>query len=160
MTTTITPRQLRALLAQETNEVFLTCVTIDHPSFESPYRLVDDTKNLVRASGTFEPFAFTLNLPDQSEDSVPQVQMSIDNVDNKILLAVRTLPAGVRPSMTIEVVTASEPDARVAGPLEFTVLSIDYDEASITATLGVDDNILNVILGDIYTPTNSPGMFL
>lgn len=157
----MTPKQLQAVLAQETDEVFLMCLTISHPTFAAPYLLVTDMKPLVRASGTFEPFAFTLNLPDQSDDALSQVQMVIDNVDNKILLAIRTLPAGVRPSVTMEVVTADEPDALVAGPLDFKMLSIDYDEASITGTIGFEDDILNcAIPGDSYTPTNSPGLFL
>ncbi len=157
----MTPAQLRAVLAQETEEVFLMCLTIQHPSFTAPYRLVTDMKPLVRAAGTFEPFAFTLTLPTQDDDSQAQVQMTIDNVDNRILQSVRNLPAGYRPDLTVEVVTASEPDSLVAGPLDFKMLSISYDESSINATIGFEDDILNTAIpGDNYTPTNSPGLFI
>jgi hypothetical protein len=157
----ISQNQLRAMLAQETSEVFLMCLTISHPSFAESYRLVANTQPLVRAAGTFEPFAFTLNLPNESEDAVPQVQMAIDNVDNKILLAIRTLPPGARPNVLIEVVTASEPDTLCAGPDNFKILSIDYDDGTINATIGLDDDILNTgFPSGTYTPTNSPGLFV
>lgn len=157
----ISQDQLRAMLAQETEEVFLMCLTITHPSFAEPYRLVSNTQPLVRASGTFEPFAFALNLPSESDDSTPQVQMSIDNVDNKILLSIRNLPPGARPNILIEVVTASEPDTLCAGPDNFKFLSIDYDEGTINATIGFDDDILNTgFPAGTYTPTNSPGLFV
>ncbi|MDW5266923.1 MULTISPECIES: DUF1833 family protein [Acidobacteriaceae] len=158
---TISPTQLRAILAQETSEVFLMCLTISHPSFISPYLLVTDTMPLVRSSGTFEPFAFSLNLPNQDDDSLPQVQLVIDNVDNKILLAIRNLPAGTRPNIVMEVVTASEPDTLVSGPIDFKMLSIDYDDGTITGTIGLEDDILNTAIpGSTYTPTNSPGLFI
>jgi hypothetical protein len=157
----MTAAQLRAVLASETDEVFLMCLTLSHPSFAESYKLVTDTHELVRASGTFEPFAFTLNLPTQDDSAQAQVQMVIDNVDNKILQSIRNLPAGVRPDVLAEVVTASEPDALVAGPLDFKILSIDYDEAQISATIGFEDDILNTAIpGDIYSPTNSPGLFI
>lgn len=157
----ISQNQLRAMLAQETAEVFLMCLTISHPSLAQPYRLVTNTIPLVRASGTFEPFAFSLNLPNQSDEAAPQVQMAIDNVDNKILLAIRNLPPGARPNILIEVVTASEPDTLCAGPDDFKILSIDYDDGTINAALGLDDDVLNTGFPfGTYTPTNSAGLFI
>lgn len=157
----ISANQLRGLLAQETDEVFLMCVTISHPSFTAPYRLVTDMVPLTRAAGVFEPFAFSLNLPTEDDSSVPQVQMSIDNVDNKILLAIRNLPSGIRPDVLMEVVSASEPDTLAAGAADFKILSIDYDDGTVNATIGFEDDILNTAIpGDIYSPTNSPGLFI
>ena len=161
MSRAVSANALRAMLAQETGEVFLLCVTISHPTFAEPYRLVYDQNPLVRAVGTFQPFAFALNLPNEQDDSPPTVQMSIDNVDNAILQAVRTLGAGVRPDVTLEVVLASTPDVVEKGPYDFKFLSADYDEASITGTIGFEDDILNTAIpGDTYTPTNSPGLFV
>ena len=157
----ITANQLHAMLASETSEVFLMCVTLSHPSFAAPYQLVCDMKELARASGTFTPFAFQLNLPNQTDDSPPQVQMAIDNVDNTILLAIKNLPAGVRPDLLLEVVTQGEPDATVVAPVNFKFLSIDYDVSTVNATIGFDDDLLNAsVPAATYTPSNSPGLFL
>jgi hypothetical protein len=161
MSRTVSTNALRAMLAQETGEVFLLCVTISHPSFTAPYRLVYDQNPLVRTAGTFEPFAFALNLPNEQDDSPPVVQMAIDNINNAILKAVRNLPAGIRPDIVLEVVLASSPNVVEKGPYDFKFLSTDYDEASLTGTIGFEDDILNTAIpGSNYTPTNSRGLFL
>lgn len=158
--TTISARQLRGLLAQESAEVYLMCLVISHPSFAAPYMLVCDQQPLVRAAGTYEPFAFSMNLPNEDDSAVPQVQITIDNVDPKILQAIRTLPPGERPGVLIDVVTAAEPDTQCAGPISFKILTADYDESTITGTIGPDNDFLNLVVPyATYTPTNSPGLF-
>ena len=157
----VSPVALRAMLAQETEEVFLGALTITHPSFAAPYRLVCDQMPLNRASGTFEPFAFQITLPSEQDDQVPQVTLTIDNVDNQILASIRNLPPGARPQVMLEVVLASQPDTVECGPYEYALLSVDYDVSQISGTLGYEDDLLNTsIPGDTYTPTNSPGLFL
>lgn len=152
---------MRAMLAQETGEVFLVCVTINHPSFATPYRQVADQVPLTRSAGVFEPFAFTLSLPNEQDDSPPTTQMQIDNVDSKILQAIRTLPAGARPDIVLEIVLAATPNVVEKGPYNFKFLSVDYDAASINGTLGFEDDILNTAIpGGTYTPTNSRGLFV
>ncbi len=156
----ISPAALREYLAQETDEVVLMCLTFNHSSFAQPYRLVTNTEPLVRAIGEFEPFAFQMNMPAEQEDQVPQVQLTIDNVDNSILVAIRSLPPGERVEVVMEVVIASAPDDPEVGPISFKILSVDFDESQITGTLGLDDDFLNTVFpADSYTPVNSPGVF-
>lgn len=159
MSRPLSPKALQAVLAQQTDEVPLMCITISHSSFAAPYYLVFDTQPLQRAIAEFEPFAFQLTLAPESEDALPQVQMTIDNIDRKILTAIRTIPAGERVSMSMEVVLASQPDTVEVGPVDYKFLSIDFDQAQITGTLGFDDDLLNTTLGQTYTPVNSPGIF-
>jgi hypothetical protein len=151
---------MRAMLAQETPEVFLICLTISHPSLPAPYLLVNDFNPLVRTAGTFQPFAFDVSLPAEQDDKLPQVTMTIDNIDNVILVAIRNL-AGERPKVTLEVVLASQPYIVEAGPFDFSILSINYSDASIQGTIGFEDDLLNTAFpADTYTPTNSKGLFM
>ena len=160
MSRTLSLRALHGVLAQQTDEVFLMCITISHSSFADPYRLVNDLTPLARMSGSFEPFAFQLALPGENDDQPPQVQMTIDNVDRKILQAIRTLPAGERVAVALEVVLEASPDTVEVGPVDLKILAVNYDLATITATLGLDDDILNTAFpGASYTPVNSPGVF-
>ena len=147
-------------MAEQTEEVYLACITILHPTFPAPYRLVLDQKPVTRAAGVFEPFAFDVSLPAEQDDQIPQVTLTIDNIDNAILVAIRNLPAGERPQVVLEVVLASQPDTVEAVSL-FSILSIDYDVGQIRGTLGYDDDILNTTIPEqTYTPSNSPGLFL
>jgi hypothetical protein len=150
---------LRAMLAQETGEVFLVCLTLNHSSFSSPYLLVNDQKPLTRTAGTFQPFAFEVTLPNEQEDQIPQVSINIDNEDRSILQAVRTIGAE-RPTMKMEMVLASSPNTVEAGPFNFSILNIQYDVGSIQGTIGFEDDFLNTAFpAESYTPSNSRGLF-
>jgi Domain of unknown function (DUF1833) len=148
------------MLAQETGEVFLFCLTISHPTLAAPYYLVNDYNPLVRTAGTFQPFAFDVSLPNEQEDQLPQVTMTIDNIDNAILQAIRNIP-GQRPKVLMEVVLASSPNTVEAGPFNFSILHINYTDASIQGSIGFEDDLLNTAFpADTYTPTNSKGLFV
>lgn len=159
----VSQRALQAMLAQETGEVFLICLTISHPTLAAPYYLVNDYNSLVRsvnsANVTFQPFAFDVSLPNEQDDQLPQVTVTIDNIDNEILQAIRTIP-GQRPKVVMEVVLASQGTVE-AGPFDFSILSINYSDASIQGTIGFEDDLLNTAFpADTYTPTNSKGLFV
>jgi hypothetical protein len=148
------------MLAQETGEVFLICLTISHASLAAPFLLVNDQVPLSRAAGDFQPFAFSIAMPNEQEDTLPQVTMTIDNVDTAILQQIRTL-GGERPSVSMEVVLASSPDTVEAGPFDFSILAIDYDAGSVKGTLGFEEDLLNTVFpSGTYTPTNSRGLFV
>ena len=150
---------LHAMLAEQTDEVFLACVTIDHPSMATPIRVVNDTQDLARSAGTFTAFPFEITLPPDTDDTaVPQVQLSIDNVDRQIVDAIRGLSSA--PSVTLEVVMASSPDTVEAGPFAFELTNAQYDALVVTGTLGYEDDLLNQPFpADTFTPGNSAGVF-
>lgn len=160
MSRVVSAPALRAMLAQETGEVFLVCLTINHSTFAGvPILLVSDQLALVRTAGTFQPFAFQINLPNEQEDQVPQVQITLDNVDRSILQKIRTIGAE-RPTVKMEVVLASSPNTVEAGPFNFSILDINYDVGTIQGTIGFEDDLLNTAFpGDTYTPANSKGLF-
>jgi hypothetical protein len=240
------------MLAQETGEVFLCCLTISHPTLSAPFYLVNDYNPLTRTvpvvvseslvnvqkHGTtlsiitgelpsntpapcsfvglsiytllngqtltptsvvpngspnftnltftvpaswpdfgpsgetgsvsvpqpqtveFVPFAFDVSLPNEQEDQLPQVAVTIDNIDNKILVAIRNIP-GERPKIRLEVLLASQPDTVEAGPFDFSILNINYTDASIQGAIGFEDDLLSTAFpADTYTPTNSRGLFV
>lgn len=149
---------MRAMLAQETGEVFLVCITITHPSITTQ-RLVNNTQPLVRAAGTYNPCPMQLTLPSERADQLPQVNLVLDNIDRTVLEQIRTI-TGV-PAVTMEVVLASSPDTVEAGPFDFSLLSATYDVLVINGVLGYMDDILNQqVPAQNYTPTNSPGLFV
>ena len=157
-TSEISETALRAMLSQETAEVFLVCVTITHPAIDTQ-RLVNNTEVVHRAVGDYIPCPMKLVLPDQVDDQVPQVTIVIDNVDREVLRQIR-LVDGV-PQVRMEVILASSPDTVEAGPFDFALMSATYDVLSINAVLGYQDDVLNQqVPAQTYTPVNSPGLFL
>jgi hypothetical protein len=149
---------LRAMLAQETGEVFLCCITVTHPAIPT-LRLVNNTQSIVRTAGTYTPCPMQVTLPAQRSDQIPQVNLVIDNVDRTVLEQIRTV-TGI-PQVTMEVVLASSPDVVEAGPFDFALMSATYDVMVINGVLGYMDDVLNQKVPAMeYTPTNSPGLFL
>lgn len=158
MPRTLSAAAASAILARETAEVFLACLTIEGPGLET-LRAVNNTEPVVRASGTFHPYPFEAAVPEDTDSANPQVQLRVDNVDRQVVRALRDY-AGV-PRCTLEIILASSPDHVEVGPFRFSLLSVDYDAVVISGTLGYEEDFLNqAVPAQTYTPTNSPGLFV
>jgi hypothetical protein len=158
MPRTLSAAAARAILARETAEVFLACLTISGAGLDT-LRAVTDTQPLVRAGGTFHPYPFEAVLPEDTDSASPTVQLRVDNIDRQVTGALRAYE-GV-PQVTLEIVLASSPDTVEMGPFEFSLLAVDYDALLITATLGYEEDFLNqAVPAQSYTPTSSPGLFV
>lgn len=158
MPRTLSAAAASAILARETAEVFLACLTISGPGLDT-LRAVNNTEPVMRASGTFHPYPFEAVLPEDTESASPQVQLRVDNVDRQVTRALRDY-VGV-PQCVLEIILASDPDHVEVGPFVFSLLAVDYDAVVITGTLGYEEDFLNqAVPAQTYTPTNSPGLFV
>ncbi|NOR27613.1 MAG: DUF1833 domain-containing protein [Lutibacter sp.] len=157
MSRTVSNTALQAMLAQETDEIFLTCLTIDHDDLASPILLVNDSTEIVRTAGTFLPFPFTITLPSDSEDTIPTVNLIIDNIDQSIVEVIRSIDTS--PNVTMEIILASTPNVIEAGPYTFRWKTSTYDAFSVTSSLGYDDILDEPFPSLTFGPSNFPGMF-
>lgn len=149
----------KAILARETEEVFLCLLTLEHPDISPAIRLVNNTEPVTRSDGTYQPYPFEAVLPEDTDTGRPQVTIRIDNIDREVTRKLREL-SGV-PKCTLRVVLASSPEVTEMGPFEFSVLSAEYDVMLINVTLGYEEDFLNqAIPAQTYTPSNSAGVFV
>src|SRR5690606_15205901 len=145
------------MLAQETAEVFVPCLRIQHPGLET-IRVCYNTEKLERADGDYLPYPFQINLPNQREDEIPRVTVTIDNTDLSVNDAIRSLDGA--PVVTLDVVLASSPDMIEAGPFYFELQQVTADASTISGSLGQDESIFAQLFpGQQYTPVNSKGLF-
>lgn len=150
---------LQAMLAQQTSEVFVPLLRIEHPDLAEPICLAYNTEQVVRTDGTYQPYAFKINLPKQMEDETPTLTVTIDNTDLVINDKIRTLVG--KPAVTFMVVLASSPDTVEAGPFELSLQGADGTPQTVTGTLGYEMDIFSQqVPAQQYVPTNSPGLFL
>lgn len=155
---TVSPAGLKAMFARETDEVFLVTMRITHASFAT-IRIVNNTEPVTKADGTYQPFPFNLILPEDTDETVPQITVQFDNIDEMITDAIRTI-SGERPMCSFEVILASQPDVIEAGPFNFAIMGANYNAKSVECTLGFEEDILNQsVPSGIYTPANSPGLY-
>lgn len=151
----LTPAQARAILAQDTSEVFLPCLKI---IAGETFRIVNNTEELTKADGVYKPYPFEPQFPEDSDEKGSTISVRIDNVERDVTRLFRDA-IGV-PMATLELVTASEPDRPILGPCEFSVLSGEADIMQITLQLGHEEDFLNQrVPAQTYGPTNSQGLY-
>ena len=157
------PRELtqtaaQAILARETAEVLLDCLTLWGEGMPT-FRLVLNTEPLTRADGVYQPFEFNAPAPDDDEQLNASLQVQISNAAPEIRDILRDY-TGV-PYIRVETVLASEPNTIIHGPFEFAVANVDLDELFATLQCGQEEDFLNQqVPAQSYTPNNSPGLYL
>ena len=152
----LTPTQSRAILAQETAEVFLPCLKIEAGD---TFRIVNNTEAIVRADGEYQPYPFNPQFPDDDDEQGSGVTITVDNIERDVSRMLRDYQ-GV-PKATLELITADEPDSPVLGPCEFSILAADVDVMQVSLTLGHEEDFLNQrVPAQTYNPSNSKGLFL
>lgn len=148
-----------AAFAQQTGEVFLTLVEIEHDDLGAPIRLVDNTENVTSNGNVYTACGFSVPMADDSADSLARTRMTIDNVDQALTVAIRSVRRTPKPTVTLSVVLASSPDVIEFGPFTYFVNSIAYDARSVTLDLSYED-ILNERFHRVFmTPVGFPGLF-
>jgi hypothetical protein len=147
----------RAAAAQETGQVFLVLLTVEHADLPAPIRLTSDRVNTIVGDETYLPFPFSIQLPEEAEERPPAVRLVIDNVNREIVLALRRIYSP--PTITMRVVLASSPDVTEAGPFAFTLRNADYDAMTVSGELSYEQILDEAWPCERFTPASHPGLF-
>lgn len=147
----------RATRAQETGEVFLLLLTIEHASLAAPIRCVNNLTDITSNGETFVAFPFQIQLPDEQEDSPPRMRLQIDNVDRTIVASIRRLTSP--PTVQLDVCVASQPDVIEASFPGFTLRQAQYDALMVEGDLSLDDIVTEPCPEGSFTPQFFPGLF-
>lgn len=143
--------------AIETEEVFLSLLTFTHPDMPEVLRFVDNTKEIVSNGETFLPYPFTIVLPDDKDGVLPQVKLSIDNVDKRLTTAIRGFSNP--PIVTLQIILASSPD-RVEIRLDHLKLrNVTFDAFTIEASLVIDSPMSRRFPASTYNPKQFLALF-
>lgn len=142
--------------AVETGEIWLTLLTLDHPSLDDPIRLVNNNEPLLSRGDLYNAFAFEVELPEQSPESVGEATIRIDNTARDIITILRSIASP--PVVSLEIVLASAPDVVEISFTGLVLRDTKYDAGSIRGTLRYED-IATEPLSLQMTPARFPGMF-
>lgn len=154
-TPSLTFRQ--AVYSQDTEEVFIILLEISHDDLDAPIRICNAGVDITSNGNQFVYYPFALNLPDDDADSVPQAQLTIDNVDLQQVEAIRSIQSP--PSVRIMVVLASTPNTIEVDFSDFIINNIKYDAMTITGTLTIEDFYSEPVPGDYFVPSEFPALF-
>lgn len=149
---------LESILAQHTDEEWVILLTLDHPDMaDGPIRVARRREVLISRGHEFVAFPFDVHLPGQSDEQLPTVQLQIDNVDRRIVQAVREIRTA--PTVLLEVVIASQPDIVEFTSDQFTLANVSYNAQVVSGTLSYEAFLDEPFPGDLITPDAFPGGF-
>lgn len=150
--TTLSAAIKEAYASAPANVVIYHTLELRHPAFSSPIRVVRDYADLTATleatapvdpstAVTFTRFAFDFTKPEVSSVGVPQITITMDNVDRAI---VANIEAALTTTDLVQVtyreylssdltVPANNP------PLSMTIMSVTADVFKVTAVAGFPD---------------------
>lgn len=147
----------QAIYAQDTDEVFIVLVEIDHDDFASPIRVCNDSVDITSNGDVYLAYPFQIELPSDEDGDMPQARLTIDNVDRSLTASIRAIQTP--PSVRIMVVLVSDPDVIEIDLPGFVFTNISYDALTITGTISIESFMNEPFPGDVFTPTQFPGLF-
>lgn len=174
---------MRSLYAENTADVFVFAVSVDHPSWSEPMHLVADTHELVFDGVTYKPFTFTVPLLPQSDSTVPTVALKIDAVTQEFIEGLRSVASALSVGLSVfrrspidTLVTESydtlttesgvglilSPDttSREIGVMSLSGAGFTATATSITISLTMSVDYLNEpATKDRFNPSTAPDLF-
>jgi len=153
----MTTNYKQATNAVETDEVFLSLLEFTHTDLATPIYFVNDTVSIVSNGITYEPYPFRIVLPDDVEGKLPEVKLTIDNVDRQLIEAVRGFSNP--PEVTLKEVLASAPDTIEMQIDNMKLRNLNYDTFTITGALVIDSPMSRRFPASNYNPKQYPALF-
>lgn len=157
MPRTLSSPAVSAVMRQHTDEAFLMLVTFEHVPTAEIFRCVLNTENIVSNGNVFTATWFDIQLPEISNRSPQGCQVSIDNVDMRLVGLLRNITQPLQ--VMIQVVLASQPDVV---EMEFTDLVLrdaTWDSSKITGRLVSEDPLNQAFPAHQYDPRSFQGLF-
>jgi hypothetical protein len=149
-----------AVFAQETGEAFIILITIDHDDLADPIRVCSNATDVVLARNggeTYIAYPFEFSLPDDTDERISAGTITIDNVSTDIAKGIRALI--VPPTVTIEIVLASDVNTIEASFDNFELIDVQYDSMTIQGNISIQNFMNEPYPGGIMGPANFPGIF-
>ena len=160
MSRVISAPVLSSMLAQESAEGYVILLTFTHATLMDPIRVASAQSDFRSNNETYLACPFQVDGPPDTADAPPQVQLSIQNVDRRIVQALRSIPPGDgQLGVTMAVVTTSLPDTVEYGPFNFTMKSATYSRLVVTGELSFENILSEPASWARFTPNDHPGMF-
>ena len=157
MPNALSPELIAQLMKTNSEDPFLTILTLTHSTFPSPIRLVNNSENIVSRGNTFLAFPFRLTLPVDDGETMREVSIDFDNVSLELLDEIRTVTSQIE--VKLEMILASIPDEVQMELAELKIGNVNYSDTMISAKLVMDDFLSSALTSEAYTPSSFPGLF-
>lgn len=155
---TVSTSTTASLQSVSNNHGILELLLIDHPSFASPVRIVNDTRDWTIGADTYIALPFTLKLPSQVQNENPRASIQIDNVGREISGLLEGLPTTDFLTATLRVVSRATPSV-VDFEFIADLSAISVTPVALSASFGLDDTMRRSAVRLRFDPTTAPALF-
>ena len=153
----LSPEAIEAVLAPETEKVFLHLLTIE-TSGGTLLRFVDNNQNINSRGAEYFAAGFSIILPEQTNNAPRPCRLAIDNTDLFIFSEIKKA-VGQDVNITICVIMADTPDVYERGPLKYRLRNVRANKET------VEGEVFDFYLLDrkfpkgTYSPDDFEGLF-
>ena len=147
-----------AIAAQRSTKALINFITISHPDFALTLYFCDNTANITRNGQVYTAYNFDCKLPDDCEDRMPAISLTIQNISREMVTQIRSVSAGKQLSIQINEALADTPDTTERGPFDFIIRSIKTDQIYCTAEMSFEDILNDPYPKDLMSGNNFPGL--
>jgi len=153
----LSPNATEAVLAPETDKVFLHLLTIE-TSGGVMLRFVDNNQHVTSRGNEFIAAAFNIILPEQTDDAPKPCRLAIDNTDLAIYSEIKK---AVHQDITVSVcvIIAETPDVYERGPLKYKLRNVRANKETIEGELYDFYLSDRKFPKDTYSPEDFEGLF-
>jgi len=166
MTRTLSLDFREAVHAQESGEVPIFLVTIDHDDLDEPIYLSTDPTQLVSDvplvyktvsnSIDFIYLPMSVVLPDEREGAAPRSQLRISNVTQDLVAMIRSTTTPARAKIQLVLASALD-DVEVESPW-LDVIAANANSGEITIDLSLNSMTTEMLPSDSFDPSSFPGL--
>lgn len=156
MSRTLSSAAVQSLFVSQTDEVWVMLIKITHPLI-TDITVTSDNIVTVHSGETYEPYPYEIRMPSDVPNTMPVMDLQIDNVERRLVETIRSLPDS--PDVVVKFVLADTPDVIEAGPFVFQMANTRFDALAVSATLIYQDILHEPYPADRITPQHFPGVF-
>ena len=151
------------MTAPQSRLVVCEVLAIGHASLAVPLLLCNNGEDIEIDDLTFTAVPFDVTLPDDREDGVPTVSITLDNSDQALTPLLRSITG----DLSVTVASARAVNLDVSPPtftIEIVYLPFSLSDCVLTAeaaqlNLSYENGFATEFPADDFTPSDFPGMF-
>jgi len=137
-------------------DTFLWLARISHPQMTT-IDIVNNNVDVLSNSVNYTAYAFGIIVNDDNGDRIPELKLTVDNVDRMLVDEIRTLPSAM--TVDLQLVLASDPDVVEMEFPSMTLRRVNYNATTITGTLVVSEMLSIRFPKGKITAENYAGIF-
>ena len=146
------------MYGQSTNEAFLVLIELDHDDLGVPLRFTSDGVDTISNGDTYTAYPFEIVLPSNTEEGISQGRITIDNIDQSLITAIRSISSEPM-DVSMSIVLASDPDTIEVIFTGFRFTNITYNALVISGEITIEFFLNEPFPGDTFLPSTFPGLF-